>query len=102
MNVLGQSYRSLIVSDITDVKPDSLASMPPLITRASDVQVVTIRIIPLKTTADWKIVEEYRDRYVFKRVFHCRRFVDILFSDWIVAFHGRWSFSVRLFSSLRL
>jgi len=83
MNVLGQLYRSLIVSD---VKPDSLASTPPLITRASDV--VTIRIIPLKTAADWQVVEEYRDRYVFKRVFHRRRFVDILFSDWIVAFNG--------------
>ena len=50
------------MSDIIDVKPDSLAS--PLITRASDV--ATIRIIPLKTTADWRVVEEYRDRSVLK------------------------------------
>jgi len=76
------------MSDITDVKPDFLASTPPLITRASDV--VTIRIIPLKTTADWKVVEESRNRYVFKRVFHCRQFVGILFSDWIVVFNGRF------------
>jgi len=52
------------MSDIIDVKPDSLASTSPLITRASDV--ATIRIIPLKTAADWRIVEEYRDRSVLK------------------------------------
>jgi len=65
MNLLFcQSYKSFIMSDIIDVKPDPLASTSPLITRASDV--ATIRIIPLKTTADWRVVEEYRDRSVLK------------------------------------